>query len=133
MLSSKSGSNPCNSPPCTIAAAIAPETTPGDIVSPGHVFPLIAREGGVLVVNTAVGALGEGAASLVGATLLNLLGLIVEEQRHPGLRGHRQHDLLDRDVDHLPPLTLLDPRSEFGARSRGRTASTACCCQSTFS
>ena len=34
----------------------------------------------VLVVNTAVGALGEGAASLVGATLLNLLGLIVEEQ-----------------------------------------------------
>ena len=40
----------------------------------------LLRDGGVLVVNTAVGALGEGAASLVGATLLNLLGLIVEEQ-----------------------------------------------------
>ncbi|MEX1022413.1 MAG: hypothetical protein WD058_04630 [Dehalococcoidia bacterium] len=40
----------------------------------------LIREGGVLVVNTAVGLLGEGAASLVGATLLNLLGLLVEEQ-----------------------------------------------------
>ena len=40
----------------------------------------IIRDGGVLIVNTAVGGLGEGAASLVGATLLNLLGLLVEEQ-----------------------------------------------------
>ena len=40
----------------------------------------IVREGGVLVVNTATGALGEGASALVGATLLNLLGLLVEEQ-----------------------------------------------------
>ncbi len=40
----------------------------------------VLREGGVLVINTAVGTLGEGAASLVGATLLNLLGLLVEEQ-----------------------------------------------------
>ena len=40
----------------------------------------IIRDGGVMVINTAVGALGEGAASLVGATLLNLLGLLIEEQ-----------------------------------------------------
>src|SRR5690606_33823100 len=40
----------------------------------------VTREGGVLIVNTAVGTLGEGAASLVGATTLNLLGLLVEEQ-----------------------------------------------------
>jgi len=40
----------------------------------------IIRDGGVLVVNTAVGTLGEGAASLVGATVLNLLGLLIEEQ-----------------------------------------------------
>jgi len=33
----------------TIAVAIDPETEPTDIVSPGHVFPLIARDGGVLV------------------------------------------------------------------------------------
>ena len=33
----------------TIATAIDPTKDFGDIVSPGHVFPLIAREGGVLV------------------------------------------------------------------------------------
>ena len=33
----------------TIATAIDPTKDPNDIVSPGHVFPLIAREGGVLV------------------------------------------------------------------------------------
>ncbi len=33
----------------TIATAIDPTRTHEDIVSPGHVFPLVAREGGVLV------------------------------------------------------------------------------------
>ncbi len=33
----------------TIAAAIDPNSGPEDIVSPGHVFPLVARTGGVLV------------------------------------------------------------------------------------
>jgi 3,4-dihydroxy 2-butanone 4-phosphate synthase / GTP cyclohydrolase II len=33
----------------TIAVAINPETGPDDIVTPGHVFPLIARDGGTLV------------------------------------------------------------------------------------
>jgi hypothetical protein len=40
----------------------------------------LLRDGGVLVVNTAVGVLGEGGSALIGATLLNLLGLIVEDQ-----------------------------------------------------
>lgn len=33
----------------TIAVAINPESTSNDIVTPGHIFPLIAREGGTLV------------------------------------------------------------------------------------
>src|SRR5690606_1457972 len=33
----------------TIAVAIDASKGPDDIVSPGHVFPLVAREGGVLV------------------------------------------------------------------------------------
>ncbi len=32
-----------------VQAAVADDATPADIVSPGHVFPLIARPGGVLV------------------------------------------------------------------------------------
>jgi 3,4-dihydroxy 2-butanone 4-phosphate synthase/GTP cyclohydrolase II len=34
---------------CTIAAAINPNGTADDIVTPGHVFPLLAREGGTLI------------------------------------------------------------------------------------
>lgn len=33
----------------TIAVAIDPQTRPEDIVTPGHVFPLLAKDGGVLV------------------------------------------------------------------------------------
>ncbi len=33
----------------TVAVAIDPAKTAGDIVSPGHIFPLMARDGGVLV------------------------------------------------------------------------------------
>lgn len=33
----------------TVAVAIDPTKGPGDVVSPGHVFPLVAKEGGVLV------------------------------------------------------------------------------------
>ncbi len=33
----------------TVLAAVAPDAKPEDIVKPGHVFPLIALEGGVLV------------------------------------------------------------------------------------
>lgn len=34
---------------CTIATAIDPATHPSDIATPGHVFPLRAKEGGVLI------------------------------------------------------------------------------------
>jgi len=40
----------------------------------------LLSDGGVLVVNSAVGLLGEGGAALIGATILNLLSLIVEDQ-----------------------------------------------------
>lgn len=33
----------------TIKAAVAPDARPEDLVQPGHVFPIVAREGGVLV------------------------------------------------------------------------------------
>jgi len=33
----------------TVQAAVAPDATPSDLISPGHIFPLRARDGGVLV------------------------------------------------------------------------------------
>jgi hypothetical protein len=40
----------------------------------------LLAEGGVLIVNSATGSLGEGGAALLGATVLNLLALLVEQQ-----------------------------------------------------
>ncbi|MDR2212357.1 MAG: 3,4-dihydroxy-2-butanone-4-phosphate synthase [Pseudomonadales bacterium] len=32
----------------TIAAAVAPDAKPGDLIMPGHIFPVMAKDGGVL-------------------------------------------------------------------------------------
>src|SRR6476659_471237 len=58
----------------TILAAIQPDTRPGDLARPGHVFPLRAREGGVLV------RAGQTEASVDLARLagLNSAGVICE-------------------------------------------------------
>src|SRR4029079_7651880 len=34
---------------CTVRAAIRADSSPEDIVQPGHIFPLMAQDGGVLV------------------------------------------------------------------------------------
>ena len=58
----------------TIRVAIDPETKPGDLVKPGHIFPLRARDGGVLV------RMGQTEASVDMARLagLNPSGVICE-------------------------------------------------------
>ncbi len=71
----------------------------------------LLREGGVLVVNSAVGLLGEGGAALVGATVLNLLGLVAEEQvaLPPAQRGRL--------------VALVDESSTLGAADYPRMLS----------
>ena len=65
---------------CTIAAAIDPEKGAGDIVSPGHVFPLVAREGGVL---TRAGHT-EAAVDIARLAGLNPAGVICEIMNDDG-------------------------------------------------
>jgi 3,4-dihydroxy 2-butanone 4-phosphate synthase/GTP cyclohydrolase II len=78
----------------TIAVAINPETGRDDIVTPGHVFPLLAREGGTLV------RAGHTEASVDIARLAGLIpaGVICEiirddgeMARLPDLVGFAQH------------------------------------------
>ena len=38
----------CSDRACTIRSAIAPDAKPTDIISPGHIFPIMARAGGIL-------------------------------------------------------------------------------------
>ena len=78
----------------TIAVAINPETSPADIVTPGHVFPLAARDGGTLI------RTGHTEAAVDIARLAGLLpaGVICEIMnddgtmaRLPDLVGFAQH------------------------------------------
>ena len=84
----------------TIRAAIADDAGPTSIVSPGHVFPLRARKGGVLV------RTGQTEGSV------DLARLAGPQARRRDLRDHARGRR-----DGAPP------------RARGvRRASTACCC-----
>src|SRR5690606_964573 len=64
----------------TIRVASHPEAQPGDIVVPGHVFPLQARQGGVLV----RAGQTEGSVDLARMAGLNAAGVICEIIRDDG-------------------------------------------------
>jgi len=63
----------------------------------------VLREGGILVVNVPVGDLGENTAGLLGATILNLVSSLIEEQVDLP-RGERQR-----------VVVLVDESSTLGA------------------
>jgi len=64
----------------TIQAAIADDAKPGDLIHPGHVFPLRAREGGVLV----RAGQTEGAVDLMRLASLKPAGVICEVMNEDG-------------------------------------------------
>ncbi len=81
----------------TVAAAVAPDATPHDIVSPGHIFPLRARDGGVLVRTGQT----EGSVDLARLAGLRTAGVICEIMKDDGTMARmpdleefaRKHDL----------------------------------------
>lgn len=73
----------------TIEVAIAPDARPYDLVSPGHVFPLRAREGGVLV----RAGHTEAAVDVARAAGLSPAGVICEIMKDDGTMA-RLTDLL---------------------------------------
>ncbi|MDO5604811.1 MAG: 3,4-dihydroxy-2-butanone-4-phosphate synthase [Paracoccus sp. (in: a-proteobacteria)] len=79
----------------TILTAIDPARTAGDIASPGHVFPLIAREGGVL---TRPGHT-EAAVDVARLAGLTPAGVICEIMRDDG-RMARLDDLIGFAATH---------------------------------
>lgn len=88
----------------TIAAATNPQAQPGDVVSPGHVFPLRAVDGGVLVRDGHT----EGAVDLMRLAGLQPSAVICEVMRDDGHMA-RQPDLEAFAAKHgLPILTIRD-------------------------
>ncbi|HZP64299.1 MAG TPA: 3,4-dihydroxy-2-butanone-4-phosphate synthase [Terriglobales bacterium] len=88
----------------TIAIAIDPATRPSDLARPGHVFPLRARKGGVLV------RAGQTEASVDLARLAGLVpaGVICEIMRDDGTMA-RVPDLIEFCKEHdLKMLTVAE-------------------------
>src|SRR4030043_17123 len=74
---------------CTILTAIDDSTKPDDLVSPGHVFPLKAIKGGILVRTGQT----EGSVDLARLAGLKPAGVIWEIMKHDGTMA-RMPDLL---------------------------------------
>jgi len=88
----------------TILVAIDPATRPSDLARPGHVFPLRARKGGVLV------RAGQTEASVDLARMAGLLpaGIICEIMKEDGTMA-RVPDLIDFCEEHsLKMLTVAE-------------------------
>ncbi|OPY06866.1 MAG: Riboflavin biosynthesis protein RibBA [Syntrophus sp. PtaB.Bin001] len=64
----------------TIQAAVADNVQPGDLVSPGHVFPIVAKKGGVLVRTGQT----EGSVDLARLAKLKPAGVICEIMKDDG-------------------------------------------------
>jgi len=81
----------------TVLAAVADEAKPADLVRPGHIFPLQARRGGVLV----RAGQTEGSVDLVKLAGLKPAGVICEVMKDDGTMARlpdlevfaREHDL----------------------------------------
>lgn len=88
----------------TIRVAINPEAKPTDVVVPGHVFPLVAREGGVLV----RAGQTEGSVDLARLAGLSPAGIVCEIANDDGTMA-RMPDLEKFAQKHdLVILTIAD-------------------------
>jgi len=88
----------------TILTAVGGNTQPEDLVSPGHVFPLRAREGGVLVRTGQT----EGSVDLARLAGLKPAGVICEIMKDDGTMA-RMPDLLTFAQEHgLKIVTIAD-------------------------
>jgi len=88
----------------TILAAVAPRAKPGDLVRPGHVFPLRAREGGVLVRTGQT----EGSVDLARLAGLFPAGVICEVMNPDGTMARRPELLRFARRHRLTLLSVAD-------------------------
>lgn len=88
----------------TIQAAVAPDATPRDLISPGHIFPLRAKKGGVLVRTGQT----EGSVDLARLAGMRTAGVICEIMNDDGTMA-RMPDLITFAREHdLKIATIAD-------------------------
>ena len=88
----------------TVRAAIAPDAEPGDLVSPGHVFPLRAHPGGVIARRGHT----EGALELCALAGLPLAAVLCELMNADGTMARGAEVAAFAKLHHLPQLSIAD-------------------------
>jgi len=88
----------------TIRVAIAPDAKPADVVTPGHIFPLKARDGGVLVRTGQT----EGSVDLASMAGLLPAGVICEIMNDDGTMARLPDLQRFADEHQLQILTIAD-------------------------
>ena len=88
----------------TVQVAIDSKTGPGDIVTPGHVFPLVARDGGVLVRSGHT----EAAVDIARLAGLNPAGVICEIMNEDGTMARRDDLIKFAQFHNLKIGTIAD-------------------------
>ncbi|MEO1988579.1 MAG: 3,4-dihydroxy-2-butanone-4-phosphate synthase [Martelella sp.] len=96
----------------TVAAAANPDAKHGDVVSPGHMFPLRAVEGGVLARDGHT----EGAVDLARLAGLNPAAVICEVMRDDGEMARRD-DLMAFAKQHDMPFLTIAELAEYRMRT----------------
>ena len=96
----------------TIRVAVDPESTPSDLVRPGHVFPLCARDGGVLV----RAGQTEGSVDLARLAGLNPSGVICEVMNPDGTMA-RMPDLAEFAKKHNVKICTTQGLIEYRRRN----------------
>jgi 3,4-dihydroxy 2-butanone 4-phosphate synthase len=88
----------------TIRAAIADGAGPDNVVSPGHVFPLVAVDGGVLARRGHT----EGSVELARMAGLSPAAVLCELMNPDGTMARRPEALAFAEMYQLPVLTIAD-------------------------
>ncbi len=106
----------------TIQAAVADDVQPSDLVSPGHVFPIVAKEGGVLVRTGQT----EGSVDLARLAGLKQAGVICEIMKDDGTMA-RMPDLESFAEEHGLKIATIADLIEFRMKHESliRRAATA--------
>src|SRR5882762_3637981 len=88
----------------TVSTAIDPTKGPGDIETPGHIFPLMARDGGVLVRTGHT----EAAVDIARLAGLNPSGVICEIMNDDGTMARRDDLIAFAQLHGLKVATIAD-------------------------
>lgn len=105
----------------TIQAILDPASKPADFVRPGHLFPLVAREGGVIVRQGHT----EASVDLVRMAGLTPAAVLCEICSSDGMNMASRDELLQFAAEHRIPVVTIDALVEHRRREESKNVAAA--------